>query len=448
MMKCHIQIPVVSKPKTEIHFIPGDKSISHRAVMVGALAENESAFHNFLSSEDCLHTATLFQSLGVPISVSSKKKTIQIQGVGLRGLKPPSKSLDVGNAGTAIRLMAGVLAGQPFSSTLTGDASIQNRPMKRVISPLRDMGAVIEGLIKEGKTDIYPPLKINGATRPLRPLEYTLPVASAQVKSALLFASLYGSDISKIKEPEPTRDHTERMLKSFGADIHFSGNTILCSGKNPLRNPYNNPIYIPSDISSAAFFIVLGLLTPHTEWLIKGVGLNPSRIQLLHTLRDMGADIQIMDARTSYFEPYGDILVKTSQLRNISIPPKDIPFLIDEIPILSVAALFGRGKFHLNGAKELRVKESDRIRTIAHIARQMGGKITEFEDGFELTGPLSFQNFEADSHGDHRIAMAAIIGALGAGREAIVTDCDCIQTSFPNFFEILEELYQKPFITS
>lgn len=426
--------------RKKIDSIPGDKSISHRAVMIGALAQNSSYFTRFLDSDDCLHTMSIFQALAVPISHSLNKNILRVDGRGLKGLELPEETLYVGNSGTSIRLLTGVLAGQAFNTQITGDASIQKRPMKRVITPLSQMGAHITGQSRENSDDIYPMLQIKG-NQPLHGITYTLPMASAQVKSAILLASLYSDTPTTLIEPSQSRDHTERMLKWFGADIQVKGNQITCSGKNPLQNPDpRTPIPIPADFSSAAFFIILGLLLKDSKFAITGVGLNPTRSALLTVLKAMGADLGVQNQQGENFEPYGDILAGKSTLKNIKIPEKFIPFIIDEIPILAIAALFGTGTLKISGAEELRVKESDRIATIVAMVKAMGGQIEEFKDGFELTGPATFQNFTVNSHGDHRIAMAAIIGAIASGKEAEIEDCDCINTSFPNFFDILKEL--------
>ncbi|MFC1771588.1 3-phosphoshikimate 1-carboxyvinyltransferase [Candidatus Margulisiibacteriota bacterium] len=420
--------------------IPGDKSISHRAIIVASLAENNSIFGNFLFSEDCLNTARVFQELGVDIELNGEKKTVSIKGVGLKGLKKTGQILDVGNAGTGIRLISGVLSGQDFVSQITGDNSIQKRPMKRAIEPLTLMGAEIKGRKMEGKDDIYPPLTINGKIS-LNGIKYTLPVASAQVKSAILFASLYSLDRTVVTEPEKCRDHTERILKKFGADIQVINNKIYCSGLKKLKNPDPQvPLFIPSDPSSAAFFVVLACLLPGTELVIKNVGLNPTRARYLDILKSMGADLTITSVKGEDFEPYGDIIVRSSSLENISIKKEDIPFVIDEIPILAVAALSGKGTFVVRNAAELRIKESDRIEGVSDLVKSIGGNIKTYADGFEIEGSSDFKDFAVESKGDHRLAMSAIIAALAAGKEAIVKDHDCINTSFPDFFRIIELL--------
>ncbi len=423
-----------------IEDIPGDKSISHRAIILGSLSSNRVVFTNFLDALDCMHTSNIFQMMGVPIIHSLIDKTVMIDGVGIHGLQQPEDPLYVGNSGTGIRLITGVLSGQIFDSQIYGDESIQTRPMKRVIDPLTLMGAHIKGTLIEGKKDIYPPLTLSGNSG-LNGISYTLPVASAQVKSAILFASLYSDTPTIVTEPKKCRDHTENMLKGFGADIQVAGKKIRCSGKNILRNPdTNTAIHIPSDISSAAFFIVLGCLVSSSQLTFTGIGLNSTRVALLHVLLEMGVTLKIQNQKGQDMEPYGDITVATSALHNIEVSEKFIPFLIDEIPILAIAAMFGKGTLKITKAEELRTKESDRISAIVDMVRNMGGTIQEFPDGFELTGPSEFKEFKVNSKKDHRIAMSAIIGAIASGKSAVVEDCECIDTSFPNFFDILRSL--------
>lgn len=426
--RSHIRQPLT------IDTIPGDKSLSHRAVILGALAEGTSVFSGFLTAEDCVNTYRIFTALGIESHL--KDTTLTVHGKGLAGLRPANGILDVGNSGTGIRLITGVLAAQAFDTQITGDASIQRRPMKRIIAPLSLMGAQIRGKTLPEKSDIYPPLTITGTA--LQPIDYTLPVASAQVKSAILLASLFCNGTTRIVEPEATRDHTERMLKGYGADIHREGAVISCSGKHPLRAPQNRTIQIPADISSAAFFIVLALLTTHEGITFRYIGINPTRDAIVHVLRDMGAHIEIDDIAGEDFEPHATLRVYPSTLTNIDVDSRLIPFLIDEIPILAIAAMFAQGTLRITGAKELRVKESDRIAGIARMAKSVGATMVETDDGFTMTGPIQKQSFSVHSHGDHRIAMSSIVLACALGVSATVEDCACIQTSFPNFFEILK----------
>lgn len=419
--------------------IPGDKSISHRAVIISSLSQNRVKFSNFLFSEDCLNTIKIFQSLGVNIKINNPQHKIEIEGVGLYGLTPPVENLNVGNSGTSIRLIAGILAGQKFTSVITGDSSIQKRPMKRIITPLVAMGAKIKG--EKQNNNIYPPLKIIGA--PLNNIEYLLPIPSAQLKSCIMLASLYSLKKTIIYQKETSRDHTERMLKLFNADLKIKDKTIEISGSKKLSliNSKSTSIAIPSDISSAAFFMVLGLILKNSKLCLKNIGLNPTRNKISHILKEMEGKI-ITTNFSEEFEPRGDIEIKSSVLKNLKIN-QDIPYFIDEIPILAVAAMFGKGKFIIRNAQELRVKESDRIKAIVNLVRKMGGHILEFEDGFEITPTGEFQDFELDPNLDHRIAMSAIIGAIAAGKTALIKNCDCINTSFPNFFSILKKLNIK-----
>jgi 3-phosphoshikimate 1-carboxyvinyltransferase len=430
--------PKKLKKNTTINTIPGDKSISHRAIILGSLAENTSSFHNFLFAEDCLNTIKIFQDLGVNITADLEKKCVTIQGVGLNGLKKPRKTLDVGNSGTGIRLITGVLAGQHFDCTITGDHSIQNRPMKRIMTPLSLMGSQINGKKIDNKDDISPPLSILG--RSLKAIQYTLPVASAQVKSAILFASLFAKGTTTIKEPTPSRDHSEVMLKTFGANITTKENHIYCNGDNPLTNPFNESIPIPSDFSSAAFFIVLGLIHQHSTIKLTNIGLNPTRCRLLNILQEMGGNIEI----TQYdsIEPYGDIVVTSSKLKNITISKHDIPYIIDEIPILSVAAMFASEKMTITHADELRVKESDRIKSTVDLINQFGGNISELDDGFILTGGFKPKQPSITSYYDHRIAMSAIIASIASGISIKIDDISSIKTSFPSFLDIVDTISQ------
>lgn len=419
--------------------IPGDKSISHRALMIGALATGTYCFHNFLASDDCLHTMAIFRQLGVQIEFNSNQKTITIHGVGLHGLKPSNQILDVGNSGTLIRLITGVLAAQSFSSEITGDESIQKRPMRRIIDPLIQMNADITGQSGKKPGDIVPPLHIKGNPS-LCPITYSLPMASAQVKSAVLLAGLYAIGTTVIIEPAPCRDHTERMLRLFGAAIQSTAGQISLTGPAHLATHESN-LFIPSDISSAAFWMVLGLIRKNMRLVLPHIGLNPTRNKLIEILQQMGGRITIDNANYSAFEPYGDIVIQSSDLHNITVQAEDIPNIIDEIPILSVAALFAKGQLRIRNAKELRVKESDRISAIVHMIRAMGGNITEYEDGFDIEGGTGVtKDFEIESYFDHRIAMSAIIAAAAANKQGLIHPVECINTSFPVFFDILKQL--------
>jgi 3-phosphoshikimate 1-carboxyvinyltransferase len=428
--------------------IPGDKSISHRAIILGSLAENSSSYSNFLFSEDCLNTFNIFRELREDPTTMSKNesnKTVTVKGLGLHGLTKPKNILDVGNSGTGIRLITGVLAAQYFDCEITGDSSIQTRPMKRIIDPLSEMGCKIEGKTIDGKNDIYPLLTVKGIKDGTTALtEYKMPVASAQVKSAILFAALFSRETTTIIEKKPSRNHTEIMLKAFGADITVEGNIIKCSGKNklvaPTQSSGSNSLTIPSDFSSSAFFIVLGLIRPNTEITLKNIGLNPTRATLIDVLKEMGANITVVENEGNNIEPFGDITVRTSKLTNITVDEKVIPFIIDEIPILAIAALFSEGTLKITNAEELRVKESDRIQTTVDMIRAMGGTITDQEDGFELIGAQTCKPFGTIiTHGDHRIAMSALIAKKAQVINGEVDNTDCIKTSFPNFMSLLNK---------
>ncbi|MFH1542784.1 MAG: 3-phosphoshikimate 1-carboxyvinyltransferase [bacterium] len=402
--------------KKQIH-IPGDKSISHRAVMLGALANGETVINGFLASADCLATIKCFQQLGIQVT-RIQETSYKIIGKGLRGLQKADGVLDVGNSGTTIRLLSGILAGQNFTSEITGDASIQKRPMKRIFEPLTLMGARIVGKVRDN--NIYAPLKITGTK--LKGITYELPVASAQVKSAVMLAGLFAEGETTVVEKIKSRDHTERMFRYFAATKNgFPGKVVD----------------VPGDISSAAFFMVLGLITPNSELTIYNVGLNPTRTGIIDVLRQMGGKIEIKDEQILSEEPRGTIVIKTSKLKGIKIDGAIIPRIIDEIPIIAVAATQAKGKTEIRGARELRVKESDRIATIASELRKMGAKIEELEDGLIIEGPTKLHGAAIDSHGDHRIAMACSIAAKVADGETKINDVDCIETSFPGFSTLI-----------
>ncbi len=442
----HAKLVLVMKEKKHsikpgeysINAIPGDKSISHRAIILGALANNESSFSNFLCSDDCLNTIAIFRQMGVEIDLNKESKTVQIKGVGLYGLTQAKETLDVGNSGTGIRLISGVLAAQAFTSTITGDTSIQTRPMKRIINPLSQMGASIEACTKQDGPDLYPPLTIKPATS-LQGITYTMPVASAQVKSAILLAGLYADSPTKIIEPASSRNHTETMLKAFKVELAVHENEIQLIPPQQLNNPFEGAIPIPADISSAAFFIALGLICPGLSLTLKNIGMNPTRAAIVDIFKQMGGDIQVSAIKEGV-EPYADINVRSSSLSNIDIPNDVIAYIIDEIPILSVVSMFASGKMTIRGAEELRHKESDRIEKIVHLVTQFGGDITEFSDGFEINGQLNPKTPSIQTGFDHRIAMSAIIAGAAANVPVTLDSCDCINTSFPNFFECLEGL--------
>ena len=416
----------LNKIKAEIH-VPGDKSISHRAIMIGSLAGGRTRINNFLSSADCLATVECFRKLGIEIKINDKQ--VEVYGKGLRGLIPCKETLDVGNSGTTLRLVSGILSGQPFTTQITGDASIQRRPMRRIVDPLRAMGASIEGRM-EGD-NLYAPLKISGGE--LSPIEYELPVASAQVKSAILLAGLYAKGETLVIEKNPARDHTERMLSYFGAKIR--GTRIL-----GLREFCGADLDIPGDLSSASFFLVAALLVPNSELMIREVGANPTRTGVIDVLHRMGADLQVKDQEIISEEPRANILARSSKLRGIKISGEIVPRIIDEIPIIAVAATQAEGTTEIRGARELRVKESDRIATISSELKKLGARIEELEDGMVIEGPSKLKGTTVKSYGDHRIAMALAIAGLVAEGKTVIEDTACIETSFPGFEKILNQI--------
>lgn len=412
---------------------PPDKSISHRAIMFSSLAEGRSIVRNFLQAEDPLRTLEAFKQMGIemkagsqPSALSSQHNEIIITGKGLNGLTEPKNIIDCGNSGTTMRLLCGVLAGQPFSTELTGDSSLRSRPMKRVITPLTEMGAVIES------ANGFPPLRIKGSK--LTPISYKSPVASAQVKSAIMLAGLYSEGVTTVIEPGKSRDHTERMLKACGVDINVNDLEVSVRGIATLK-PME--ITVPGDLSSAAFFIVAGLLVPHSEILIRNTGINPTRSGLIDVLNLMGAHIRPGNERLVSGEPVADLHVKHSQLKGIDIGGDLILRAIDEFPILCVAAAKAAGTTRITGAKELRVKESDRIASMAAELQKMDVKIEELEDGLIIEGREDLKPAAAVSYGDHRIAMSMLIAGLTASGETTVDDTDCVNTSFPGFMEMM-----------
>ncbi|MFA5575713.1 MAG: 3-phosphoshikimate 1-carboxyvinyltransferase [Tissierellaceae bacterium] len=412
--------------------VAGDKSISHRAIMLSSIAGGRSRIFNFLRGEDPLNTVKCFQQMGVDIGLDGS--SIVVKGVGLRGLVRPTDVLDVGNSGTTIRLMAGILTGQDFGSTLSGDESIRNRPMDRIIDPLRKMGANIYGIDREG----FAPLRIEGGE--IHAIEYQSPVASAQVKSALLLASLYARGVTTIVEPQRSRDHTERMMNYMGADIWTSGLTIE---SKPIDRLYGSEIHIPGDISSAAFFLVLGAIIGDGEVLIENLGLNPTRTGILDVLRQMGANIGIEKPRTLNGEPRGDVRVKSSKLRGISIGGAIVPRLIDEIPIIAVAAALAEGKTVISNAEELKVKESNRISAMVNELKSIGANIEESPDGMIIYGGEKLRGGRIHSYNDHRIAMALAIAGLVSEEGVEIDNPSCVDISFPDFFHIIDRVIKN-----
>ncbi len=401
--------------------VPGDKSVSHRAVMLGAIAEGTTRISGFLEGEDTRATAAILQQLGVRIDAPGASERI-VHGVGLHGLKGSAGPLDCGNAGTGMRLLAGLLAGQGFPSVLVGDASLSRRPMRRVIEPLARMGARIDAA-----PDGLPPLRIH-ANNDLQAIDFELPVASAQVKSAVLLAGLYARGETRVREPHPTRDYTERMLQAFGWPIRFhAGEARLQGGHRLLATD----VHVPADFSSAAFFLVAASLVPGSEIRLHRVGINPRRTGLLDVLRLMGADLRIENPEGGA-EPVADLVARHAPLRGIEVPESLVPDMIDEFPVLFAAAALASGTTTVRGAAELRVKESDRIATMASALRAMGARIDETPDGAVLHGG-TLHGATVSSHGDHRIAMALAVAAQRAAGEVRIEDCANVATSFPGF---------------
>lgn len=404
-----------------------DKSISHRAVMMGSIARGKTRIENFLTGEDCLSTIDCFRKMGIPIDLNGNRVTVT--GNGLRGLAAPRELLYTGNSGTTTRLLCGLLAPQDFSCTLDGDESIRKRPMKRVIAPLREMGANITGT--EGD---FTPITIKGTG--LRGIEYELPVASAQLKSALILAGLYAEGKTVIVEPGPSRNHTELMINGFGGNIISEGNRITV---NPAEELYGHEITVPGDISSAAFFLVAGLIVPNSEIQIRNVGLNETRTGILDVLKAMGASIQIEPSGEG-IEPSGNITVKYSSLHGTEIGGDLIPRLIDELPVIAVAAAFAEGRTVIRDAEELKVKESNRIDAMERELKKAGVDVHSTEDGLIIDGgrPVCGGSFE--SYGDHRIAMSMSVLALAAEGESRIENPQCINISYPQFFETLQKI--------
>lgn len=405
--------------------VPGDKSVSHRSIILGSIAAGTTRISGFLEGEDALATMNIFRALGVRIDGPAAGEVV-VHGVGPRGLRAPATVLDCGNSGTSMRLLAGLLVAQPFDCELTGDASLRRRPMRRVADPLTAMGARID--TAEGGR---PPLRIRGNPA-LRGIEYVMPVASAQVKSSLLLAGLYASGTTRVTEPAPTRDHTERMLAAFGYAVRRDGATVSLSGGGTLRA---TGIAVPADISSAAFFMVGATIAPDSDVTLRDVGVNPTRTGVIEILRLMGADLSVIDPREVGGEPVADIRVRSAELRGIEIPRELVPLAIDEFPALFVAAANARGRTVLRGAEELRVKESDRIQVMADGLAAIGARAEPTADGMVIDGG-AYAGGTVDSRGDHRIAMAFAMAALRARAKIVVRDCANVATSFPGFVDL------------
>jgi 3-phosphoshikimate 1-carboxyvinyltransferase len=408
--------------------LPGDKSISHRYAMLAAIAQGTTQIQNYATGADCRSTLSCLEALGVRVETSGA--SVQIEGCGLDGLRAPEGTLDAGNSGSTIRMLSGILAGQPFQSRITGDESLSRRPMDRIMVPLGEMGAQIAA--REGR---FPPLEIRGGR--LRPIDYTLPVPSAQVKTCVLFAGLYAPGRTIVRETVATRDHTELALREFGAQIERKAGVIALEGRPGLRA---RQLVVPGDLSSAAFFLVAALLVPGSSVLVQGVGLNPTRTALLDFLASMGAGVRLENLEARHGELTGDILVRASAVRGGVIEKALTTALIDEIPALAVLAAASKDGLLVRDARELRVKETDRIATVAENLRQMGVSVEVHEDGFFVGGGQSFHAARLDSRGDHRIAMAFAVAALGADGECVIDGAEAACVSFPEFFDVLRQL--------
>jgi 3-phosphoshikimate 1-carboxyvinyltransferase len=416
--------------------LPGDKSISHRYAMLAALAEGTSELRHFSAAADCHSTLACMRALGA--EVKTDKDTVRITGTGPRGLHESRRALDAGNSGTTMRLLAGILAGQQFTSKLTGDASLQKRPMKRVVGPLREMGADIRA-----RDDNFAPLEIRGTH--LRAIDYKMPVASAQVKSAVLLAGLFAEGITSVTEPARTRDHTELALEEFGVAVQKNGRTVSVqglAGSNGAGKLRARSLEVPGDLSSAVFFIAAASLLPESNILIHNVGLNPTRTAILDVFAAMGASINMVSLKSAHGELTGDLSVKGAKLKGGEIEGGQIPLVIDELPMLAALGPFTEEGIEIRDAAELRVKETDRIAALAENLRRMGAKVEERPDGLRVEGRRAgkLHGAEIDPHGDHRIAMAFAVAALAAEGATAIRDADCAAVSFPAFFSELERI--------
>ncbi len=428
-------------------FLSGDKSIAHRSIILGAISNGKTLINNFPFNDDCLATINVFKKLGIKITRNPKNHTVIVFGKGLNGLKQPNGPIFIAESGTTLRLLLGILAGQNFKVTFTAGESLSKRPMLRVTSPLRLMGAQInakKAKTYKGRHEEFPPIAIKGCN--LKPITYKMPIASAQVKSAILLAGLFTEGSTRVVEQIKTRDHTERMLRLFSADIKIGEHVISVRGLKELISPAN--IYIPGDISSASFFIVASLILPNSKIVIRKVGLNPSRMGIVKVLKRMGADILTtylpIYRAANKFEPIGNLLARSSILKGITIKREEIPSLIDELPILMVAACFAQGKTVLQGVEELRVKETDRIKSMCFNLRLMGARIEIVKEGnsenINIYGARELKGAKVTSFDDHRTAMSMIIAALAAKSKTEIDDIACINKSFPDFVSLLRSL--------
>lgn len=422
----------VKKLKGELT-VPGDKSISHRAVMFGALAEGTTEINHFLQGDDCLSTISCFKRMGIAIENDPVHNRVTVHGKGLHGLRQPSDLLDVGNSGTTLRLMSGILCGQPFSTRITGDDSIKKRPMGRIITPLTQMGAHIKSLADNGCA----PILIEGQSSTLHGISYYSPVASAQIKSAVLLAGLYADGPTSVIEPYVSRNHTEIMLKLLGAHINVKDTTATIQ---PNPGLHGEKITVPGDISSAAYFIAAGLIIPESEIRIMNVGINPTRDGILRVCKMMGADIQIENIKNTESETSADLLVHSCRLKGTEIGGALIPALIDELPIIAIMACLAEGTTIIKDAAELKVKESNRIDVMVHNLSRMGAKVTATEDGMIIEGGHPLKGAVIDSKADHRVAMSFAVAALAAEGNTEIIGADCVNISYPEFYSNLKSL--------
>ena len=410
--------------------LPGDKSISHRVVFLGAISKGRTSGKNFLNAEDCMRTVAALSDMGIDIKVIDKK--ITIDGRGLRGLKKPDRELYLGNSGTTMRILPGILSGQDFQVTLTGDDSLSKRPMNRIVEPLQKMGVEVHSKNPKG----FPPLTMKGGK--VNPLNYSTKVASAQIKSCILFAGLYAGGVTSVTEPFLSRDHTERMMACVGAKISRQGLKVSVDGGQELEG---REFFVPGDISSAAFFIAAALILEGSLLKIRDVGLNPTRTGFLEAVSKKGGNVKIANKNENSSEPYGDVEIKYSSLKGITIEKENVPLLIDEIPILAVLASRAEGRSVIKGVAELRVKETDRIFSMVENLRKMGASITENGDDITIDGARGrFAKAKLKSFGDHRTAMSMAVAALFAEGDSVIEDTACVKTSFPEFFDMLSSL--------
>lgn len=424
-----MKINPVNRLKGEIK-VPGDKSVSHRAVMLGSVAKGHTLIKDFLMGEDCLSTIRCFQQMGVSIGIN--QKTVSVKGNGLHGLKKPEQILDVGNSGTTMRLMSGLLCGQDFDCSITGDSSIIKRPMGRIIQPLTKMNGNIKSIHENNLAPLYiqPSQLIN--------IDYVSPVSSAQVKSSIMLASLYTTGVTTIVEPFTSRNHSELLLNHFGGNIQVNGTKVIC---NPVEELFAQEVIVPSDISSAAYFMVAGLISKNSEIIIKDVGINPTRDGIIHVLQNMEGQIELDNIRYISGEKVADIIVKSSRLKGTIVEGSIIPSLIDEIPIIAIAAALAEGKTIIKDAAELKVKETNRIDTMVNELKKMGVDILGTDDGMIIEGGNPLQGAIVDSYHDHRVAMSLTIAALNATSTTTLMNSRCIDISYPTFFEDIKSLF-------